>query len=84
VFRVFKTPTRKGQNGHFRNVQKHGSQNLSSILAFGHFKRNIFGGFVFETLFGGCPESKLYNLLILNGIFLASLSLKHKWPSHWI
>jgi hypothetical protein len=41
----FKTPTPKGQNGHFWAVQKCpkiGGLIPSSILAFGRFERNIF------------------------------------------
>ena len=52
LIRIFKTPTPKGQNGHFRAIQKCpkiGGLIPSFILAFGGFKRNIFDGFVYET-----------------------------------
>ena len=48
----FKTPTRKGQNGHFwwtNKCPKIGGLIPSFILAFGGFERNIFDGFVLET-----------------------------------
>ena len=51
AFHVFKTPTRKGQNGHFwwtNKCPKIGGLIPSLILAFGGFKRNIFDGFIFE------------------------------------
>jgi hypothetical protein len=77
--RVFKTSTRKGQNGHFSGHPK--MSNFGGGVKNGHFwfmdfpicKRNIFDGFIIETSFGGCPESNLYKLLILNGIFSADL-----------
>ena len=52
MFHVFKTPTRKGQNGHFwwtNKCPKIGGLIPSFILAFGGFERNIFDGFIFET-----------------------------------
>jgi hypothetical protein len=52
TFHVFKTPTRKGQNGHFwaiKKCPKIGGLIPSFILAFGGFERNIFGSFILET-----------------------------------
>ena len=52
AFHVFKTPTRKGQNGHFwwtNKCPKIGGLIPSFILAFGRFERNIFDGFILET-----------------------------------
>jgi hypothetical protein len=50
--RVLKMAARKGQNGHFwwsNKCPNLGGLNPSFIIAFGGFKRNIFGGFVYET-----------------------------------
>jgi hypothetical protein len=52
AFHVLKMAARKGQNGHFwwsNKCPKIGGLILSFILAFGGFKRNIFGGFILET-----------------------------------
>ena len=49
------------------NVQFWGSKmDIFWFMDFPIFKRNIFDGFIIETSFGGCPESNLYKLLILN------------------
>jgi hypothetical protein len=66
-FMFSKLPRAKGKMDIFKcpkKCPKIGGQNLSSILAFGRFERNIFDRFVFEIWFGDCPESKLYKLLI--------------------